>query len=90
MTTPGIAPRKRGRPSKGDRVGTHVALPVDLRADIEAMAERDGLPMGAVITRLVARDRSDPGEVNSFQCPVVLRRRQDRISASVVASCWSA
>jgi hypothetical protein len=54
MTTPGIAPRKRGRPSKGDRVGTHVALPAELRADIEAMAEHDGLPMGAVITRLVA------------------------------------
>lgn len=54
MTTPATPTRKMGRPSKGDRVGTHVALPVDFRAEIEGMAAREGLPMGAIITRLVA------------------------------------
>jgi hypothetical protein len=33
---------------------------VDFRADIEAMAEQDGLPMGAVITRLVAEALGKP------------------------------
>jgi hypothetical protein len=60
MMKSGVAPRKRGRPSKGDRIGTHVSLPVDFRADIEAMAEQDGLPMGAVITRLVAEALGKP------------------------------
>ncbi|MCW2904052.1 MAG: hypothetical protein JWO67_6317 [Streptosporangiaceae bacterium] len=60
MTTSGTAPRRRGRPSKGDRIGTHVSLPADFRADIEALAEHDGLPMGAVITRFVAAALGKP------------------------------
>ena len=54
MTTSVTQPRKRGRPSKGDRIGTHVSLPAEFRAEIEAIADREGLPMGAIITRFVA------------------------------------
>ena len=54
MASSDSAPRGRGRPSKGDRFGAHVKLPAEFRAEIEALAERDGLPMGAIITRFVA------------------------------------
>jgi hypothetical protein len=54
MTRSASPARKMGRPSKGERVGTHVALPADFRTEIEDMAAREGLPMGAIITRLVA------------------------------------
>lgn len=49
-------PRKtrRGRPSKGPRVGTFVALPVEVRQAAEAIAVAESLPLGDVITRLVA------------------------------------
>lgn len=60
MATSSGGPRKMGRPSKGARVGTHVALPADFRAEIETIAERDGLPMGAVITRFVANALGKP------------------------------
>lgn len=52
--------KKLGRPSLGDRVGTHVALPVDLRAEIEAIAARDEVTIGAVITRLLADSLGHP------------------------------
>ena len=60
MTTSSTQARKRGRPSKGDRVGTHVSLPAEFRAEIEALAARDGLPMGSIITRLVANALGKP------------------------------
>jgi predicted DNA-binding ribbon-helix-helix protein len=60
MTTPETQPRKRGRPSKGHRVGTHVSLPAEFRAEIEAVAAREGLPMGAIITRFVAAALGKP------------------------------
>ncbi len=45
---------RRGRKPKGERVGTFVALPVELRRAAEAIAEREQLPLGDVITRIVA------------------------------------
>lgn len=54
MATSNIAPRGRGRPSKGARFGAHVKLPQEFRDAIEALAERDGLPIGAIICRFVA------------------------------------
>lgn len=58
------APRKgrRGRPSKGNRVGTFVSLPVELREECQQLATREGLPLGDVVTRLVAEalDREAP------------------------------
>jgi hypothetical protein len=47
--------KKRGRPSLGPRVGTHTALPAEFRAEIEVIAAEEELPMGAIITRLVAQ-----------------------------------
>jgi chromosome segregation ATPase len=43
-----------GRPFKGERIGFHVKLPEEFRDEIEAVALAAGLPMGAIITRLVA------------------------------------
>ena len=45
---------RRGRKSKGPRVGTFVALPVDLRLAAEEIARDEQLPLGDVITRFVA------------------------------------
>jgi hypothetical protein len=45
---------RRGRKPKGNRVGTFVALPVELRHAAEAIAKAEQLPLGDVITRLVA------------------------------------
>jgi hypothetical protein len=52
--TPEEIRRRAGRPSKGERVAFHVKMPEEFRNDIEAMALDTGLPMGAIITRLVA------------------------------------
>lgn len=51
---------RRGRPPKGERVGTFVALPVELRKAAEAIAEREGLPLGDVVTRIVAEGLGIP------------------------------
>lgn len=54
-TSPTTAPKaRRGRKPKGNRVGTFVALPIELRRAAEDIAKREGLPLGDVITRLVA------------------------------------
>lgn len=56
METPTTAAPKarRGRKPKGNRVGTFVALPIELRRAAESIARDEGLPLGDVITRLVA------------------------------------
>jgi hypothetical protein len=48
------APRKRRRHWKGERVGTFVPLPVELRRLVDDVAKQEGLPLGDVLTRLVA------------------------------------
>lgn len=55
-TTPAPASGKRGRgrPSKGPRVGFGTSLPAEIWTEINDMAIRDNLPLGAIITRLVA------------------------------------
>ena len=62
METP--APRKNrgGRPSKGNRVGTFVNLPVELHKACLELGGREGLPLTDVVTRLVAEalDREAP------------------------------
>lgn len=52
--------RRRGRPPKGERVGTFVALPVDLRRAAEAIAVDEQMPLGDVITRIVAEGLGIP------------------------------
>uniref|UniRef100_UPI003F491520 hypothetical protein n=1 Tax=Pseudonocardia sp. CA-138482 TaxID=3240023 RepID=UPI003F491520 len=47
--------RKVGRPSLGPRVGMHIWLPNELHAEVATIAEQDNLPLGRVITRLVAQ-----------------------------------
>jgi hypothetical protein len=53
MQTPATKTR-RGRKPKGVRVGTFVSLPVELRRAAEEVAQREQMPLGDVITRLVA------------------------------------
>lgn len=60
METSTAPKRRRGRKPKGERVGTFVALPVDLRKAAEAIAEQEGLPLGDVITRIVAEGLDIP------------------------------
>jgi hypothetical protein len=54
-TEPSPEPKKRGRPSLGPRVGIHVSLPREFYQDVAMIAAQDGLPMGRVISRLVAQ-----------------------------------
>lgn len=51
---------RRGRKPKGERVGTFVSLPVDLRRAAEAIAQHEQLPLGDVITRIVAEGLGIP------------------------------
>lgn len=48
------ARRKPGPKPKGERTPTPVYLPNDLRAEALRIAQRDGLPLTSVITRMVA------------------------------------
>lgn len=54
MTRSATPPRKRGRPSKGARVGFHAVMPTTFRAALESIAAHEALPMGAIVTRFVA------------------------------------
>ncbi|MGH3575929.1 MAG: hypothetical protein ACRDUW_29625, partial [Pseudonocardiaceae bacterium] len=45
---------KPGPKPRGERVPTPVYLPVELRVAVEEIAEQDGLPLTAVVTRFVA------------------------------------
>jgi hypothetical protein len=62
METPTPRTSRRGRPPKGNRVGTFVSLPVELREACLEMGQREGLPLTDVVTRLVAEalDRPAP------------------------------
>lgn len=51
---------RRGRKPKGVRVGTFVSLPIELRRASEEIAQREGLPLGDVITRIVAEGLGIP------------------------------
>src|SRR4051794_26988031 len=51
---------RRGRKPKGVRVGTFVSLPVELRRAAEEIARREQLPLGDVITRIVAEGLGIP------------------------------
>lgn len=46
--------------AQAELVGLHVSLPAEFRPEIESLATRDGLPMGAVITRFVAAGLQQP------------------------------
>lgn len=59
-TSPPAPKARRGRKPKGNRVGTFVSLPVELRHAAEAIAQDEGLPLGDVITRLVAESLAMP------------------------------
>lgn len=65
---------RRGRKPKGERVGTFVALPVELRKAAEAIAEREGLPLGDVITRIVAEGLDMPAPA---YCYPATRQQQE-------------
>lgn len=54
MQTSAAARVRRGRKPKGHRIGTFVALPVELRHAAEEVARIEELPLGDVITRIVA------------------------------------
>ncbi|MGH3821970.1 MAG: hypothetical protein ACRDRA_03890 [Pseudonocardiaceae bacterium] len=54
MQTPVRTKAKKGRVPKGDRVGTLVRLPTELREHAQTIATQEGLPLGDVITRMVA------------------------------------
>lgn len=61
MQEPLPKPRsRRGRKPKGERVGTFVSLPVELRRAAEAIAQHEQLPLGDVITRIVAEGLGIP------------------------------
>ena len=62
METPAPRKSRRGRPPKGNRVGTFVSLPVELREACLELGAREGLPLTDVVTRLVAEalDREAP------------------------------
>lgn len=45
---------KPGPKPRGERVPTPVYLPVELRLAVEELADQDGLPITAVVTRFVA------------------------------------
>lgn len=45
---------KPGPKPRGERVPTPVYLPVELRVAVEEIAEQEGLPLTAVVTRFVA------------------------------------
>jgi hypothetical protein len=54
MQTPAKTKARKGRAHKGDRVGTLVRLPTELREHAQAIATQEHLPLGDVITRMVA------------------------------------
>ena len=54
MQTPAKSKARKGRVPKGDRVGTLVRLPTELREQAQAIATQERLPLGDVITRMVA------------------------------------
>jgi hypothetical protein len=54
MQTPAKTGARKGRVPKGDRVGTLVRLPTELREHAQAIATQERLPLGDVITRMVA------------------------------------
>lgn len=54
MQTPVRTKARKGRVPKGDRVGTLVRLPAELREQAQAIASQEHLPLGDVITRMVA------------------------------------
>jgi len=56
----GVRRRTGGRPSKGDRVFTAVRLPRPYRALLEEMADRDGIDVNDVVTRLVGEGLGQP------------------------------
>ncbi len=60
MTRSATPPRKRGRPSKGARVGFHAVMPTAFRAELESIAATEALPMGAIVTRFVAAGLDRP------------------------------
>lgn len=60
MQTSPAPKSRRGRKPKGNRVGTFVALPVELRRAAEEIAQREQLPLGDVITRIVAEGLGIP------------------------------
>jgi len=49
-----VTAAKPGPKPRGERVPTPVYLPVELRMAIEEIADQDGLPLTAVVTRFVA------------------------------------
>lgn len=75
QTSPAPKPKaRRGRPPKGERVGTFVALPVELRRAAEAIAQREGLPLGDVITRIVAEGLELPAPAYCY--PAVQQQQE--------------
>jgi hypothetical protein len=62
----------RGKPGpkgKGERTATPVYLPNDLRAEALKIAERDGLPLTSVITRMVAESLGRPAPAYCYPVP---------------------
>jgi len=51
---------KPGPKPRGERVATPVYLPVELRLAVEEVADQDGLPLTAVVTRFVAECLGKP------------------------------
>jgi hypothetical protein len=51
---------KPGPKPKGDRTATIVYLPTDFRKQATEIAQRDGLPLTAIITRAVAEYLGQP------------------------------
>jgi hypothetical protein len=60
---------RRGRKPKGVRVGTFIALPIDLRQAAEEIARREQMPLGDVITRIVAEGLGIPAPAYCYPAP---------------------
>lgn len=59
-------PRRRRSHWKGERIGTYVALPVDLRQAVDARAAQEGLPLGDFVTRLLAEGIGEPAPARCY------------------------
>lgn len=66
MQTPETPPSRRRSHWKGERVGTYVALPVDLRQALNARAAEEGLPLGDFVTRLLSEGIGKPAPARCY------------------------
>ncbi len=52
--------RRPGRKTKGLRVQVPVRMPAEFHAEVERIAQRDGIPVTDVVTRMIAESLGRP------------------------------